>query len=103
MLQCSVPNSGSFIRNTSSIEWGRTFLEALRSKYIEDAFAGADGEYVTLGSSNGVIEVEAVGLDKIRRNLAQLERLRAVSLDNEHVSSRGPPGEIQASCPSEYG
>jgi hypothetical protein len=42
---------------------------------------------LTLGSSNGFIQVEAVGLDKIRRNLSKLDRLRVIGLDSCSVSS----------------
>lgn len=58
-------------------------------------------ETVILGSSNGTIEVEAVNLDKIRGKLSQLERLRAISLDRESVSSADTPGEIRSKCISQ--
>ena len=96
----SVPNSGSFIRPTAAgLSFGVTFLQALTSKYIEIPRGSTSLEKVILGSSGGAIEVEAVGLDKIRNKLAQLERLREVSLDNECVSRADPPGEIGRTCP----
>ncbi|RPD80376.1 hypothetical protein L226DRAFT_500829 [Lentinus tigrinus ALCF2SS1-7] len=97
---CLVPNSGSFVRPTAAgISYGVTFLHALTSKYIEIPHGSASLEKVILGSSGGAIEVEAVGLDKIRNNLARLERLREVSLDNECVSRADSPGEIGRTCP----
>ena len=54
-----------------------------------------------LGSSNGVIEVEAVGLDKVRRNLGDLGRLREISLNRELVATGDAEGDILATCPSE--
>ncbi|EIM89769.1 uncharacterized protein STEHIDRAFT_166103 [Stereum hirsutum FP-91666 SS1] len=95
---CLVPNSGSFIRPTATIDYGKPFLRALIEKYIE--LPQGSQETVILGSSNGAIEVEAVNLDKIRGKLSQLERLRAISLDRESVSSVGPPGEIRSKCTS---
>ncbi|KAI0822831.1 hypothetical protein BC628DRAFT_1387870 [Trametes gibbosa] len=95
---CLVPNSASFIRSSSTISYGVTFMAALTAKYIETPHGGSASEKVILGSSGGAIKVEAVGLDKIRGKLAQLERLREVSLDNELVSSAGPPGEIRRTC-----
>ncbi len=96
----SVPNSGSFIRPTAAgVSYGVSFLRALTAKYIEIPHGSASLEKVILGSSGGAIEVEAVGLDKIRNKLARLERLREVSLDNESVSSADPPGEISRTCP----
>lgn len=98
----SVPYSGSFIRPTASgITYGTSFLRALYSKYIESPHGSDSKEKVILGSSNGVIEVEAVRLDKIRGNLSNLDRLREVSLDGENVSTCDPPGKIRNTCPSE--
>jgi hypothetical protein len=54
-----------------------------------------------LGSSKGAIEVEAVGLDKIRGKFAKLQTLREVSLDGENVAASDPPGEIRKTCPRE--
>lgn len=100
-FSCSVPNSGSFIRPSSKISYGTSFLKALKSKYIE-AFHGAAGqETIILGSSNGAIEVEAVNLDKIRGKFADLTRLREVSLDNElPATCDASEGTIRQACPS---
>ena len=68
------------------------------AKYVEIAH-GVGPEKVILGSSNGAIEVEAVGLDKIRGKLSNLQRLREVSLDNEGVAYSDTPGEIERTCP----
>jgi hypothetical protein len=57
-------------------------------------------EKVVLGSSKGAIEVEAVGLDKIRGKFAQLERLREISVDYENVVTADSPGEVRNTCPS---
>ena len=97
----SIPKSGSFIRPTAAISYGVTFLSALTAKYIEVPHGTASLDKVTLGSSGGAIEVEAVGLDKVRSRLARLEKLREVSLDNESVSRADPPGAITRTCPSE--
>lgn len=78
-----------------------TFLTALTAKYVESPLGALSSEKVVLGSSGGAIEVEAVGLDKIRGKLAQLERLREVSLDNECVSQADTPGELARKCPGE--
>ena len=100
-LYRSVPQSGSFIRHSANIVYGVSFLSALAAKYVEIPHGTASLEKVTLGSSGGAIEVEAVGLDKVRSKLARLERLRQVSLDNELVSRADRPGDITATCPGE--
>lgn len=97
-----IPNAGSFIRSSSNINYGISFLDALISKYIEIPHGTQKLETVVLGSSNGTIAVEAVGLDKIRGKLARLERLREISLDIENVSSVNPAGQIKNKCPSKF-
>ncbi|KAH8117073.1 RNI-like protein [Phellopilus nigrolimitatus] len=95
---CKVPGSGSFIRPSPSITYGQSFLRALISKYVELPRPSGRKETVILGSSNGIIEVEAVGLDKVRDKLAKLEYLRGISLDTEDVAYPDPPGEIRKTC-----
>ncbi|KIJ69172.1 hypothetical protein HYDPIDRAFT_80917 [Hydnomerulius pinastri MD-312] len=102
-FNCRVPNAGSFIRPSASLGFGQSFLTALNAKYIEAARGSATMEKIVLGSSNGAIEVEAVGLDKIRSNLAALERLREVSLDNEKVAVGDTTGKIHETCPNIQG
>ncbi|KAF8077772.1 hypothetical protein FPV67DRAFT_1402566 [Lyophyllum atratum] len=97
---CRVQNSGSFIRPSANIFHGRSFLEALASKYIEIPHGSESQESVVLGSSQGAIVVEAVRLDKIRGNLSNLGRLREVSLDNQDVARCDPPGTIRETCPN---
>ncbi|KAJ7085686.1 CAP Gly-rich domain-containing protein [Mycena belliarum] len=99
---CRIPNAGSFLRLTASgLSYGTSFLKALYSKYVELPHGSGSQEKVLLGSSNGAIEVEAVDLDKIRGKFANLDRLREVSLDSEHVSRYDePPGTIRKTCPN---
>lgn len=102
-----MPNSGSFIRyNPASISLGQTFGEALKRKYVDDSISTRQPEQATsqrpsentggsrshvehiiLGSSKGRIGVEAPGIDKVRRKVANIERLREISLDGEGVAS----------------
>ena len=96
----SVSNAGSFIRPSASIQYGQSFLQALRSKYIEARHGGTSQETVLLGSSKGAIIVEAVNLDKVRSKLSNLENLREASLNGENVARSDHPGEIRQCCPS---
>ncbi|TFK76354.1 hypothetical protein BDN72DRAFT_830912 [Pluteus cervinus] len=97
---CRIPNAGSFIRPSANVTYGQTFVDAMTSKYIEEPHGSGSPEKVVLGSSDGAIEVEAVDLDKVRRKLAALERLREVSLDNESVAKADLPGTVSRTCPS---
>ena len=75
-------------------------MTALALKYVEVEHGSVTLEKVVLGSSNGTIEVEAVGLDRVRRNLGNLDRLREVSLDCELVATSDATGDILATCMS---
>ncbi|KAL5532876.1 hypothetical protein ACEPAF_4650 [Sanghuangporus sanghuang] len=97
---CSVPGSGSFIRPSPAISYGQSFLSALVSKYVEPPHSSGQKETVFLGSSSGAIEVEAIGLDKVRGKLARLEHLREISLDAEEVAYADSLGEITRTCPN---
>ncbi|KAL4265259.1 U2 small nuclear ribonucleoprotein A' [Pleurotus pulmonarius] len=98
-FNCSIPNSGSFIRPTAqNLSYGVSFLQALSTKYVEQLHGVATQEKVILGSSNGSIEVEGPHLDKIRTKLARLDRLRDVSLDGEKVARADPGDTIRRTC-----
>ncbi|KAG6862063.1 hypothetical protein C0995_007193 [Termitomyces sp. Mi166 len=97
---CRVQNSGSFIRPSPNVSYGRSFLEALTSKYVETPHGSVSQEKVVLGSSQGSIVVEAVNLDKIRGKLADLGRLREVSLDSLDVATGDADGAIRQTCPN---
>ncbi|KAH9060015.1 hypothetical protein EDB87DRAFT_1618027 [Lactarius vividus] len=99
-FKCLSPGAGSFIRPLPSLQYGKTFLEALTGKYIEQLHGSDTQETVILGSSNGAIRVEAVNLDKIRGKFASLESLQEVSLDKENVFGPGAPGETRKRCPN---
>ncbi|KAF9066316.1 outer arm dynein light chain 1 [Rhodocollybia butyracea] len=99
-FSCRIPNSGSFIRPSGQVLRGVSFLQALKAKYVEQFYGSESQEKITLGSSNGVIEVEAVNLDKIRGKFANLERLREVSLENELVGTVDKQGSIRETCPN---
>lgn len=97
---CRHPHGGSFIRPSGNISFGISFLEAIRSKYIEPPRGHDIPETVVLGSSQGAIVVEAAGLDKVREKLADLTRLREVSLCDEDVCRSDDEGMIRRACPN---
>ncbi|KZT27346.1 hypothetical protein NEOLEDRAFT_1130883, partial [Neolentinus lepideus HHB14362 ss-1] len=101
-FSCVLPHSScaSFIRPSARhLSYGRSFLAALAEKYI-DADLAAPRELVTLGSSHGLIHVEAVGLARVRAKLADLSRLREVSLDRAAIAWADPRPQIADTCPS---
>ncbi|CAG8452149.1 9831_t:CDS:10 [Funneliformis caledonium] len=107
---CSVPNSGSFIRYSSKINIGRSFVEAVIEKYIgedvvtlqvnEEKSYDAQKDLDVLHWAGTKLEVEALGWEKIRRKQRQLDRLNEIGLSFEQISHAGKPGEIEATCPN---
>ncbi|KAH8826871.1 CAP Gly-rich domain-containing protein [Flagelloscypha sp. PMI_526] len=97
------PSSGSFLRLSPQVQFGRPFIVALLDKYVE-SYHGSQPESVILGSSNGSIQVEAVNLDKIRAKFSNVGRLKEISLHGELVSFAGEqPDEIKETCASVRG
>ncbi|EJU00772.1 hypothetical protein DACRYDRAFT_54053 [Dacryopinax primogenitus] len=106
---CRVEGAGSFIRPGSGIHYGESFISALVKKYADPSTSTAPEtgneheekeETVLLGSSLGLITVQAPNIGKVRQRLAQLDRLREVSLDGEGVSHPGGAQELRERCPS---
>ncbi|GBC01469.1 hypothetical protein RclHR1_00420031 [Rhizophagus clarus] len=105
---CSVPNSGSFIRYSSKINTGRSFVAAVIERYVdegsklqrnEETFDEQKDIDVLHWAGTG-LEVEALGWDKIWRKQGQLDRLTEVGLSFEQISSAGKPGVIKETCPN---
>ncbi|KAF2733196.1 hypothetical protein EJ04DRAFT_544286 [Polyplosphaeria fusca] len=96
-FECSSkqPTAGSFVRPTRKIDPPRSFVEALKAKYASEDFEDPDVKIVftvqdnTRDRSNpqnrpiriSGKEVEEVGFDKIRKQLADLHELRIIILD----------------------
>jgi hypothetical protein len=97
----SLPTSGSFIRPTNAISWGRSLFSALHEKYVDQIPIDNNQEFLLLGSSNASINVEAVGLDKIRRRLSDLSTLRVVGLEKAGISGLLNKS-VASAVPSQY-
>lgn len=75
-------------------------FNALLEKYTDSSQKPSTGsEWVTLGSSKGTIQVEAVGLDKIRTKLSKLDQLRVVGLDECNIVAAGPTDTLRDTIP----
>ncbi|KAK3061475.1 hypothetical protein LTS18_006133, partial [Coniosporium uncinatum] len=79
--------AGSFVRTNRPSNPPQSLVEALKQKYASDGdFATADVKVITGPVSDRIKisgkEVEEVGFEKIRRQLAELHELRIVLLDN---------------------
>ncbi|KAL2916129.1 hypothetical protein HK105_204220 [Polyrhizophydium stewartii] len=87
------PGAGSFVAAAKTrVETGRTFLEALRERYLADQ--PADGK-VALGSDGSTVAVETVGWDKIKRKQSKLETVSVVGLPAQMISTAGSDDDIE--------
>ncbi|KAL4776506.1 hypothetical protein BDW60DRAFT_176485 [Aspergillus nidulans var. acristatus] len=109
------PTAGSFVRPSRPADSPRSFLGAVREKYVSDfeqsreRQARADAEFEKPIRFNSKI-AEEVGFDKIRKQLAELEELKIVLLDGLRVAGvlaqdasreqiEEARGEIERTCP----
>jgi len=90
-----LPTAASFVRPTRRSDPPRTFVEALRHKYASEDFEDPDVKIVYIRKDKNQVpskrhdkpikisgkEVEEVGFDKIRKQLADLHELKIVLLD----------------------
>ncbi|KAJ3176945.1 hypothetical protein HDU85_006475 [Gaertneriomyces sp. JEL0708] len=93
-----VPNAGSFVKADKVIpqeSFPRTFLQALREKYLGEQPADS---IVLLGSTG--IEVETVGWEKVARKVSKLSNLQEVGLAGMRVGYADPMGQISITCPA---
>ncbi|TEB36448.1 hypothetical protein FA13DRAFT_1258885 [Coprinellus micaceus] len=98
-FSCRSACAGSFVRANSHVQYGMPFLQALSEKYVEEPHGNDAHEIVVLGSV-GNVQVEAVGLDKVRSRLSRLDRLKVVSLDGTLVAFPDTRGKIRETCPN---
>ena len=121
---CRSPKSGSFIRLSSKLSFGSSFLEAIKAKYAADiqpspSQAADHRQYTRKNLAD--IEVEAPNMAGVIQRMSQLHKLRQVGLGGwkresdpegntkepesfaEVASAFGPgerEGDILRSCPS---
>ncbi|KAF2018686.1 tubulin-specific chaperone E [Aaosphaeria arxii CBS 175.79] len=109
------PTAGSFVRPTRKPDPSRSFVEALKAKYASEDFEDPDVEVVfvtkndkkeRLVQQNRPVrisgkEVEEVGFDKIRKQLAELSELKFVILDGLRMS-RPVASRKESQNPSEW-
>lgn len=92
--------AGAFVRYRPGVLLrGKSFVQAVEERYgminpevHPPQRSTADttrSDKVTLGSSGGVIVVEAPGLDAVQRKVGRLERLREMGLEGEWICSVG--------------
>jgi hypothetical protein len=84
-----VANAGSFIRPTSRLSFGSSFLQALKAKYIADSTTLVEEEEAKQYGRRNLadIRVEAPNMDNVIKRSAQLHKLREVGLGGWKVEA----------------
>ncbi|KAI8387323.1 hypothetical protein BD560DRAFT_382107 [Blakeslea trispora] len=103
-FDCRGPISGSFVRyHPQKILHGTVFLDALKSKYLEqddittikqEAYDKSKDRGELYFGGNKQIVVETYGFEKIQRFQSDLSRLRVVGLAEQLIESAGAPKQI---------
>jgi tubulin-specific chaperone E len=83
-FECLSPSAGSFIRPTRPFDEPRTFIAALRHKYVGDEEHLPKEKHLRISGK----EVEEVGFDKIKKKQAVLNQLKRVFLEGLRISLR---------------
>ncbi|TLD29304.1 hypothetical protein PspLS_03942 [Pyricularia sp. CBS 133598] len=78
------PTAASFVRPTRPSDPPRSFVEAVRDKYADDAVSDAASRPKEIVISGKV--AEEIGFDKIRRRMAQLHELTIIIVDGARIS-----------------
>ncbi|KAI8970061.1 hypothetical protein BDF20DRAFT_838458 [Mycotypha africana] len=93
---CQYPTSGSFIRyHPDKVQIGRSFLEALREKYLtEDDTMPYDKEADRGEIYVGNIKFETVGFQKIQQSQSNLGNLKVVGLAEQDIAYCNPSDEL---------
>jgi hypothetical protein len=99
LFSSRIPNAASFLAEDSKLarfDWGRSFLDALREKYLTKA---NQDDTIYVGSGRGVV-VQTVGWDKMEEKLSKLDSIREVGLSNMGIAHGNQKGEILNTCPA---
>lgn len=87
------PTAGSFVRPTRPSDEPLTVTEAIRKKYASDTAAASSSTAIHISGK----EVEEVGFEKIRQQLANFQILRIVLVDQLCVVASAAIAEL---CPN---
>ncbi len=88
--------AASFVRPGRPSDGGRSFVEAVREKYMSGAAAATDGREVVVISGK---VAEEVGFEKVSARLARLGELRIAILDGMRVDRADAGAAVGETCP----
>lgn len=83
LFQTKVPGSATFIRPSSRIGLGHSFLSALKAKYVEQE------------QPIDPLDPHSVRLDRVSTRFKQLDRLRLVGLESSEINGAGNKAELE--------
>ncbi|KAA1095714.1 hypothetical protein PGTUg99_025952 [Puccinia graminis f. sp. tritici] len=86
LFQPLIPNSGTFMKPSKRLGTGRSFLAALKEKYLDEHLLNAN-------KSN--IRTEEDSMRKVALRFSQLDRLRLIGLESSKINRAGNELEIR--------
>ncbi|KAI7952983.1 hypothetical protein MJO29_008614 [Puccinia striiformis f. sp. tritici] len=90
-----VPNSATFIKPSKRIKTGRSFLTALKEKYLDLDLLVNSGTPIQQESSSSCLDIEdRIGLHKIALQFSQFDQLRLIGLELSQINGAGNEEEI---------
>ncbi|KAF9911161.1 hypothetical protein BX616_010659 [Lobosporangium transversale] len=95
-FECLFPGTGSFTRLTPKIHTGKTFLQILKERYVDDDKGAQKDLY--LGSSN--VKVDLYDFERIKHKQKKLHLMETVGLANTNVETAAGFEETQKACPN---
>ncbi|MBW0523121.1 hypothetical protein O181_062836 [Austropuccinia psidii MF-1] len=98
LFHTSVPNAGTFMKPTERLQTGRSFLKALKDKYIDQELIESSNP-ASSGSGLSENSLEADHHERMRAvalRLSRLDRLRHIGLDSSKVNGAGDSTEVNS-------
>ena len=95
----SVEGAGSFIKPSAKMQWGCTFMQALKEKYVMVSSEELmDRNDLTFGDT--AYKVETKGFEKVFKKQSQLQNLVEVGLPLLNIAEAGDTEEIRHHVPN---
>jgi len=91
LFQPLIPNSATFIKPSARLGTGRSFLKALKEKYLDQELLNP---YSQLPAASNIAETEENAMRKVALRFSRLDRLRLIGLEFSRINGAGNELEV---------
>ncbi|PLW12434.1 hypothetical protein PCANC_19155 [Puccinia coronata f. sp. avenae] len=91
LFQTSIPNSGTFMKPSKRLGTGRSFLTALKEKYLDQELLNPHSH---LHQASNIAQTEEDDMRKVALRFSQLDQLRLVGLESAKINGAGNELEL---------